>query len=67
MELERDAADARRVARGGDRGVRRVLDTSKVKRSLTITHVETIALVTPESGRASLVGANEVLRSAEGR
>lgn len=51
----------------GDRGVRRVLDTSKVKRSLTITHAETIALVTPESGSASLVGANEVLRSAEGR
>ncbi len=51
----------------GDRGVRRILDTSKVERSLTIQHVETLALVTPESGRARLVGANEVLRSAEGR
>ena len=51
----------------GDRRVRRVLDTSKVERSLTIRHVETIAMVTPETGRANLVGASEVLHSAKGR
>lgn len=51
----------------GDRGVRRILDSSKVKRSLTIKHVETIAIVAPETGRANLVGASEVLHSAEGR
>lgn len=50
-----------------DRGVRRVLDTSKVRRTLSIRHTETVAMVTPESGEAGVVGASDVLHSARGR
>lgn len=50
-----------------DRALKHVLDSSSVKKSLSITHAETIALVTPESGKAKVVGVSDVLRSAKGR
>lgn len=50
----------------GDREIRRVLDTSKVDDSLSVKHAETVALVTPDSGKAQVVGASDVLHSAKG-
>ncbi|GAA8851124.1 hypothetical protein DUHN55_36650 [Helicobacter pylori] len=43
-----------------------VLDASTVERALSVKHVETLALVTPEQGKARVVGASEVVASAAG-
>lgn len=47
--------------------IKRLIDASKVTKSLTVTHSETVAFVTPEEGKARVVGASEVLASAKGR
>lgn len=49
-----------------DRALKGVLDTSTVGQSLSIKHAETLALVTPESGAAKVVGVSDVLHSATG-
>lgn len=43
-----------------------VLDSSTIERGLSIKHAETLALVTPEAGRAKVVGVSDVLQSAKG-
>lgn len=49
------------------RALKHVLDASKVKKSLTVKHAETVAFVTPDEGKARVVGASDVLASAKGR
>lgn len=49
-----------------DKTLEGVLDSSTVERALSIKHAETLALVTPESGRAKVVGVSDVLHSAKG-
>lgn len=49
-----------------DEALEDVLDASTVERALSIKHAETLALVTPESGKATVVGVSDVLRSAKG-
>ena len=43
-----------------------VLDSATVERGLSIKHAETLALVTPEAGKAKAVGVSDVLHSAKG-
>lgn len=50
-----------------DKALKHVLDSSRVKKSLSIKHAETIAFFTPESGKAKVVGVSDVLQSAKGR
>lgn len=47
--------------------LKHVLDASTVKKSLSITHAETVAFVAPAEGKAQVVGASDVLHSAKGR
>lgn len=49
-----------------DSSLRRVLDASTVTKKLKITHAETLAMVTPATGDATVVGVSDVLRSASG-
>lgn len=49
-----------------DPATRRSLDTSSVKKGLSIKHAETLAIVTPESGKAKVVGLSEALEAAQG-
>ena len=50
-----------------DKALKNVLDTSRVKKSLSLEHAETVAFTTPESGKAKVVGVSDVLESAKGR
>lgn len=50
----------------GQAEVKRLLDTSKVRRAISLKHAETLALVTPADGKARVVGASEVVESAAG-
>lgn len=50
-----------------DPALEHVLDASTVRRSLSIKHAETLAVVTPEKGTATVVGVSDVLHSATGR
>lgn len=47
--------------------LRHVLDTSKVKKSLSVRHAQTVAFVVPAKGKGQVVGASDVLESAAGR
>lgn len=47
--------------------LKREIDRSSVKKSLTVKHAETVAFVTPPEGKARVVGASDVLESAKGR
>ncbi|NYF97311.1 hypothetical protein [Janibacter cremeus] len=49
-----------------DKAIRRVLDANKVKKKLSIEHAETLAMVTPATGDATVVGVSDVLESAKG-
>lgn len=47
--------------------LRHVLDASKVKKSLSARHAQTVAFVVPAKGQGQVVGASDVLESAAGR
>ena len=49
-----------------DSALEGVLDAATVEDSLSIKHAETLALVTPGSGTAKVVGVSDVLHSATG-
>lgn len=61
------ASDKLKELKIGQKSLKHVLDTSTVKRSLSVKHAETLALVTPSEGKATVVGASDVLESAKGR
>ncbi|WP_338751093.1 hypothetical protein [Janibacter alittae] len=60
------ASDKLKVLKIEDPAIRRVLDTDKVKKKLSIEHAETLAMVTPATGDATVVGVSDVLESATG-
>ena len=50
-----------------DPAIRQLLGASKVKKTLTVKHAETVAFVTPAEGKAQVVGVGDVLHSVSGR
>lgn len=60
------ASDKLKVLRIEDPAIRRVLDASTVQKKLSVKHAETLAMVTPAKGDATVVGVNDVVQSATG-
>lgn len=60
------ASDKLKVLKIEDPAIRRVLDASKVRKKLSVKHAETLAMVTPAKGDATVVGVSDVLQSASG-
>lgn len=56
-----------KVLKINDPAIRRVLGADKVKKKLSVEHAETLAMVTPAKGDASVVGVSDVLASAKGK
>ncbi|WEV78374.1 hypothetical protein O9K63_00860 [Janibacter cremeus] len=61
------ASDKLKVLKIEDPAIRRVLGANKVRKRLTVEHAETLAMVIPAKGDATVVGVSDVLQSAEGR
>lgn len=55
-----------KVLKVEDKLVSRLLGSTKVTKELSIQHAETIALVTPEKGKAHVVGVRDVLSKVSG-
>lgn len=49
-----------------DSAIARVLDADKIKKKLSIEHAETLGMVTPAKGDATVVSVSDVLESAKG-
>lgn len=60
------AGDKLKVLKIEDPAIRHVLDAKKVKKKLSVEHAETLAMVTPAKGDATVVGVSDVVRSATG-
>lgn len=50
-----------------DKDIRRVLDKKAVTKKLSVTHAETLAVVVPAAGDATIVGVSDVLATAKGK
>lgn len=61
------ATDKLKALRIEDKALKQLLDGSLIKKKVSIKHAETLALVTPKSGTANVVGVSDVLQAAKGR